>query len=180
MYESRAPMHVMCCHVMYDFVRAFYKLKCLFSYLGGKIKISIICRFKLSVLKIATSLLITSFPRIFYKGFCTCLSWSWHDQVRSGCGAPCLRAAGLHSALADCVANGNERAPPRFPRQSDFLSSELLIWPHRRPPHWDYLVICSSNFYEVDFPHILILFQFVLYAVAIWGGLPSSDFCTLK
>lgn len=80
----------------------------------GETKISIICRFKLSVLKIATSLLITSFPRIFYKGFCTCLSWSWHDQVCSGRGVPCLCAVGLHSALADCVANGNERALPVF------------------------------------------------------------------
>lgn len=104
-----------------------------------------------------------------------CLSWSWHDQVCCGGGAPRLRSAGLQSALADCVANGNE-GPPRFPRHSDFLSSELLIWPHKRPPHWDYLVICSPNFYEVDFPRILILFHFVLYVVAIWGGLPSSGF----
>lgn len=36
--------------------------------------------------------------------------------------------------------------------KSGFPSSELLLWPHKRPPHWDYLVICSPNFYEVAFP----------------------------
>lgn len=79
---------------------------------GGKK--SVICRIKHSVLKIATSLLITSFPCVFYKGFCTCLCWSWHDQLRSGRGAPRLRSAGLHSALAGGVVNGNERALPIF------------------------------------------------------------------
>lgn len=106
-------MHVICCHAMYDFIRAFYKLMSVF--IPGEKKINILCRLKHSVLKIATtSLLITSFPRVFYKGFCMCLSWSWHDQVRCGRGAPRLRSAGLQSALADCIANGNERALPGF------------------------------------------------------------------
>lgn len=61
-------------------------------------------------------------------------------------GAPCLRAAGLHSAFCPKIVSrmGTRGHTPRFPRRSDFLSSELLIWPHRRPPHWDYLAIRSS------------------------------------
>lgn len=51
-------------------------------------------------------------------------------------------------------------------------SSELLIWPLKKPPHWDYLVICSPNFYEVAFPFdflfICALF-FMLYIVTILG-----------
>lgn len=90
------------------------------------------------------------------------------------CSSPALCGAAV--SLSRLCREWEREGPPRFPRHSDFLSSELLIWPHKRPPHWDYLVICSPNFYEVDFPRILILFHFVLYVVAIWGGLPSSGF----
>lgn len=41
-------------------------------------------------------------------------------------------------------------------------SSELLVWPHKRPPHWDYLVICSPNFYEVA-PLCVFFFCSVLF-----------------
>lgn len=102
---------------------------------------------------------------------------AWSGALWSRCSSPALCGAAF--SLSWLCREWEREGTPRFPRQSDFLFSELLIWPHRRPPHWDYLVICSSNFYEVDFPLILILFPFVLYVVAIWGGLPSSDFCTL-
>lgn len=55
-----------------------------------------------------------------------------------------------------------------------FPSSEPLVWPHKRPPHWDYLVICSPNFYEVAFPCVFLLnfvsFFFMLYVVTIFLG----------
>lgn len=41
----------------------------------------------------------------------------------------------------------------------------------QKPPHWDYLVICSPNFYEVAFPFDFcsIVFFFMLYVVTILG-----------
>lgn len=66
--------------------------------------------------------------------------------------------------------------------KSRFPSSELLLWPHKRPPHWDYLVICSPNFYEVAFPlWFFILFNFSCFTLLrFWGhGLPSEGFIVL-
>lgn len=65
-----------------------------------------------------------------------------------------------------------------------FPSSELLIWPHKRPPHWDYLVICSPNFYEVAFPCVFFFsFNFFhAFVLLRFGGcgLPSEGFIELR
>lgn len=73
--------------------------------------------------------------------------------------------------------------------KSRFPSSELLIWLHKRPPHWDYLVICSPNFYEVAFPHVscvlfvclFVGFFSMLCVVMIRAGcaVPCEDFLKL-
>lgn len=154
---------------------------CMFSYLGKGKKISILCRFKHSVLKIATrSLLITSFPRVFYKWFCMCLSWSWHGQVCCGRGAPRLRSAGLQSAFAGCIVNGNERALPGFLGSLIFSPQSFSSGHTKGLPIGIISSFVLLTSMKLIFPCILILLHFVLYVVAIWGGLPSSDFCTLK
>lgn len=88
--------------------------------------------------------LIMSLPHVFYEGnLSMCFSWMWCGWRRPDC--------------------KKKQAVP---------SSELLIWPLKKPPHWDYLVICSPNFYEVAFPFdvlfICALF-FMLYIVTILG-----------
>lgn len=72
--------------------------------------------------------LIMSLPHVFYEGnLSMCFSWMWCGWWFSG----------------DTQAVRNNKL---FPPQS-FSSGHS-----KKPPHWDYLVICSPNFYEVAFP----------------------------
>lgn len=72
-------------------------------------------------------------------------------------------------ASLGCGVGGDAQAvkSKQFPPQS-FSSGHS-----KKPPHWDYLVICSPNFYEVAFPFdflfICALF-FMLYIIYNFGG----------
>lgn len=77
------------------------------------------------------------------------------------------------------------RKEKSFPPQS-FSSgySEKQTY-KKKTPHWDYLVICSPNFYEVAFPFDFFLFIYVLFFHALccynFGGYGSrSTDLTLK
>lgn len=137
-----------------------------------------------------------SFPCVFYKGiyYVLLLVVVWPDVGWLQCLLPVLRKVAFSpSSLSWCRVLGRVNAHDQAVRvhlsasgqvngckldfydirvkKLGFPSSELLIWPHRRPPHWDYLVICSPNFYEVAFPCVFfVVFCFtMLYIVTFLG-----------
>lgn len=124
-----------------------------------------------------------SFLCVFYKGIYDVLLYLMHV----GCIQSQLikwwsfftahaKVMGIWGRYGECSWLGYENASLCFRTGGsvwhwvkEFPSSELLIWLNRRPPHWDYLVICSPNFYEVAFPCVFCWFL-------LYNALHSYDF----
>lgn len=76
-------------------------------------------------------------------------------------------------ASLGCGVGGDARAVIKKKTKNKLFPPQSFSSGHsKKPPHWDYLVICSPNFYEVAFPFdflfICALF-FMLYIITTVG-----------